>query len=67
MAPGHWELRTEMGKTDINCSVQFNMGRAEGGTWPGKDSEKRGAYRIVRGLNEIVCLEHSFYGVKCFF
>lgn len=48
MAPGHWELRTEMGGgTDIKCSVQFNMGRAEGGTWPGKDSEKRGAYRIV--------------------
>lgn len=42
MVPGHWELRIEMGETDINCSAPFSEGRAEGGTWPAKDSEKRG-------------------------
>lgn len=63
MVPGHWELRIEMGETDINCSAPFSEGRAEGGTWPAKDSEKRGGNRTGWELKEIMHLESSFYKV----
>lgn len=59
MAPGHWELRTEMGR-HINCSVQFSKGRTEGGAWSGKDFEKRVLTGQWWGLKEMVCLQSSF-------
>lgn len=64
MAPGHWELRTEMGR-HINCSVQFSEGRTEGATWSGKDSEKGGAYRIVVRLKGDNASAEFFLRVKC--
>lgn len=62
MAPGHWELRTEMGR-HINCSVQFSEGRT--GTRSGKDSGKRGAYRIVVRLKGDNASAEFFLRVKC--